>query len=85
MRLDLFLCPVAGYTASCIKYDFSVNPISVHQPLTRILAGLLAILNRDETTRMEDILKKVRCLLSLFDLTNRQFSLVSLISFVFLH
>lgn len=54
----MFDISVDGYTASCIKHDFSVNAISVHQPLTRLLAGLSAILNRDEIS-LEELLKKV--------------------------
>jgi len=38
-------CTVAGRTASCIRYDFSVQPVSVHQPVSRLFAGLCACCN----------------------------------------
>ena len=33
---------VAGHKAECIKYDVSAQPVSIHVPVTRLLAGLLA-------------------------------------------
>jgi E3 ubiquitin-protein ligase UBR2 len=32
--------PIAGHTAACVEYQVSSKPVSMHQPLTRLLAGL---------------------------------------------
>ena len=41
---DFFV--VAGHTVECIKYDVSSQPVSIHVPVTRLLAGLLAQISR---------------------------------------
>ncbi|XP_052273758.1 E3 ubiquitin-protein ligase UBR2-like isoform X2 [Dreissena polymorpha] len=33
-------CTVAGRQAECLKYDVETQPISIHLPVTRVLAGL---------------------------------------------
>ena len=42
--VDLFV--VAGHKVECIKYDVSTQPVSIHVPVTRLLAGLLAQISR---------------------------------------
>lgn len=37
---------VAGYKVDCIKYDVSAQAVSIHVPVTRLLAGLTAQLSR---------------------------------------
>ena len=41
---DFFV--VAGHKVECIKYDVSSQPVSIHVPVTRLLAGLLAQISR---------------------------------------
>ena len=41
---DFFV--VADHKVECIKYDVSSQPVSIHVPVTRLLAGLLAQISR---------------------------------------
>ena len=36
---------VADHTSICTVYDFTVHPVSVHLPLTRLLASLYVLLD----------------------------------------
>jgi len=42
-RYEVF--SVAGKSTECIRYDFASQPVSVHQPVSRLLAGLCACVN----------------------------------------
>ena len=37
-RIDIG--PIGGHTSTCVNYPVSSKPVSMHQPLTRLLAGL---------------------------------------------
>ncbi|XP_058788603.1 E3 ubiquitin-protein ligase UBR2 [Phymastichus coffea] len=39
---------VADHSASCVQYDVAVEPVSIHLPLSRFLAGLFLHLERHE-------------------------------------
>lgn len=41
---NLFACLVANYPGLCIQYDVSKQPVSIHLPLTRLMAGLCLLL-----------------------------------------
>ena len=36
---------VADHTSICAVYDFTIHPVSVHLPLTRLLASLYVLLD----------------------------------------
>ncbi|KAI0239314.1 E3 ubiquitin-protein ligase UBR2 [Lamellibrachia satsuma] len=40
------VCTVGQWKATCIKYDVSTQPVSIHLPVTRLLAGLYPHLNK---------------------------------------
>ena len=37
-RIDIG--PIGGHTSTCVDYQVASKPVSMHQPLTRLLAGL---------------------------------------------
>jgi len=41
----LIVVTVAEHTSICTVYDFTVQPVSVHLPLTRLLASLYILLD----------------------------------------
>ena len=45
---------VAEHTSICTVYDFTVHPVSVHLPLTRLLASLYILL--DEPVEVDFVL-----------------------------
>ena len=46
MSCDWSLVSVGQWKATCIKYDVSTQPVSIHLPVTRLLAGLYPHLNK---------------------------------------
>ena len=46
ITLVMSLVSVGQWKATCIKYDVSTQPVSIHRPVTRLLAGLYPRLNK---------------------------------------
>ena len=55
---------VANHVVSCIDYNVAKEPVSIHQPLTRILAGLLAQASK-YSQALQDIEASIRSSVSI--------------------